>query len=266
MGVINCSPNSFYQSSIAVNKETVLGLAGQMIAEGANILDIGGEATNPFVNIEREAPSIQEEIDRVAPHIEAIKARFDILVSVDTSCPEVMRAAVSAGADMINDQRALSREGAKQTVADLKVPVCLMHMFEAIRRPKDSSKAELLAQIKQDLKRHVNECLGAGILAERIIIDPGFGGGNYGKDADENFYLLAHLAEFLEFNLPTLVGLSRKSFIGAVLQEEDFNQRLYGSLAGALLSVQQGAHILRVHDVKATADALKIMAATNAQL
>ena len=176
-----------------------------------------------------------------------------------------MAAAVEAGADMVNDQRALSREGAKQTVAKLQVPVCLMHMFASVRTPEDSTKAELLLQIKADLKRSMADCLQAGILAERLIIDPGFGGGNYGKNADENFYLLAHLAEFYELAAPILVGLSRKSFIGAAVNETDFNERLYGSLAGAMLGIQHGANILRVHDVKATADVLSVMVAMNRQ-
>ena len=252
MGVINCSPNSFHAP--VQNYDEALSQAEAMIQAGAAILDVGGEATNPFVNIECEAPSVQAEIDRVALVIDAIKERFDVLVSVDTSRPEVM---LAANADMINDQRALQLPGALEAAIKLDVPVCLMHFFDK-RVPGSTSLQVMLMQIKNDLMAFVKRCELAGIARNKLIIDPGFGQGNYGKSCDENFYLLSHLDQLVALGLPVLSGWSRKSMIGDVLGVTA-DKRLYGSITAAVISAQKGASILRVHDVAATMDAIKVL-------
>lgn len=259
MGVINMSPNSFYQPIQSV--KAAISQASHMVAAGAHILDVGGEATNPFVNVDRESPSIAEEMDRVVPVIEALSKRFDVLLSVDTSNAAVMEAAVEMGAHIVNDQRALAQEQALAMVAKLGVPVCLMHYFTTQRKPDSSSKTQLFHQIYQALGESIARARSAGIRDDRIIIDPGFGGGvNYGKSTPENFYLLTRLPEFTQWELPVLAGWSRKSMIGEVLQVVP-EQRLYGSIAAACLCMLQGASIIRVHDVAETADAIKIITA-----
>ncbi|MCB1826899.1 MAG: dihydropteroate synthase [Coxiellaceae bacterium] len=258
MGVINASPNSFYNPIDDV--DAALKQAESMVLSGASIIDVGGEATNPNVHIERDGPSIQQEMDRVTPVIEAIKKHYDVLVSVDTSQAAVMRAAVEAGADMINDQRALREENALETAAALSVPVCLMHFFNEPRKPGSSSPASLLQQIKQELSDAVLRCEQAGIPREKLIIDPGFGQGNYGKNCLENYYLLEKLDAFHTLGLPILVGWSRKSMIGDVLNAPA-EGRLYGSIAAAVIAAMKGAAVIRVHDVKATVDAVKVFQA-----
>lgn len=256
MGVINRSPNSFYAPSqdLSAAMQTV----ERMVAAGASIIDIGGEATNPNVDIKREAPSIQQEIDRVVPLVAAIKQQCDVLVSVDTSQAKVMREAVYYGADMINDQRALCDDEALQTVAELNVPVCLMHFFSEPREPNSSRLPQLLAQIKRELTASIQRCVAQGIHRDHIIIDPGFGGGNFGKNSRENYYLLAHLKEFVQLGYPVLVGWSRKSMIGDALGGVPPQQRLYGSIAAATMAAMMGASIIRVHDVKETMDAVRV--------
>ncbi len=258
MGVINSSPNSFYCPTDSIL--AALHKVDAMVAAGAAIIDVGGEATNPNVIIERDAPSIQQELDRVIPVIEAITQRFDILVSVDTSEAAIMREAVAAGAGMINDQRALVREGALQAALELAVPICLMHFFTSSRLWKRPDYERLLLQVYQELKQAINRCETAGILRSRLLIDPGFGQGNYGKSCDENYYLLAHLNRFQALGLPILVGWSRKSMIGDVLKAPP-EDRLYGSMAAAVIAAMQGASVIRVHDVKETMDAIKIFKA-----
>jgi len=259
MGVINASPNSFYNPVDTI--ESALCEAEAMVLAGASIIDVGGEATSPNVKIERDAPSIQEELDRVVPVIEAIAERFDTLISVDTSQADVMRAAVSVGAGMINDQRALRQDQALETAAALNVPICLMHFFQAPRQPGDIELDALLEQVKHELSEAVQRCELAGISRERLLIDPGFGQGNFGKNCDENYYLLANLTRFQELGLPILVGWSRKSMIGDVLNVPP-KERLYGSIAAAVISAMQGAAVIRVHDVKETVEAVKIFQAT----
>lgn len=259
MGVINVSPNSFYNPIDSV--ESTLREADAMVSAGASIIDVGGEATNPNVIIERDAPSIQQEIDRVVPVIEAIKKRYDVFVSVDTSQAKVMRAAVKSGANMINDQRALREENALETAAELAVPICLMHFFNEPRKPGSSDLESLLLQVKLDLAKAVARCELGGILRSHLLIDPGFGQGNFGKNCEENYYLLAHLGHFKALGLPILVGWSRKSMIGDVLNVPP-TERLYGSIAAAVISVMQGASVIRVHDVRETVDAVKVFNAT----
>ena len=257
MGVINMSPDSFFNPISGF--DDALCQADKMLQAGASIIDVGGEATNPTINIAAHVPSVQQQIDRVMPAIEAIHARLPVLISIDTSEPAVMQAAVQAGAAMINDQRALTVEGALQMAVSLQVPVCLMHMFNPPRQPASTTVQEMLLQIKNELHARIDVCVAAGLARELLVIDPGFGGGNYGKNRAENFYLLRHLAVFLEFELPLLVGLSRKSFLGEALGGASPEQRLHASVAAATLALQQGANIIRAHDVKATVDAMKVV-------
>ena len=255
MGVINVSPNSFYNPHLTI--DSALHAAEKMVAEGASIIDVGGDATNPGVDIATDAPSAETEIERVVPLVHAIKKHFNVVVSVDTSRAEVMREAVAQGADMINDQRALSGEGALSIIAALKTPVCIMHFFNPIRQPGSSDFATLLKTIKHELAQAVFRCEKQGISRDRIIIDPGFGQGNYGKNTQENFYLLAHLSEFVDMGLPVLTGWSRKSMIGDVLGVEP-KDRLYGSIAADTLATIKGAAIIRTHDVGAIVDAVTV--------
>jgi len=255
MGVINMSPNSFFNPTCSFSD--ALYTAEKMVASGVSIIDVGGEATSPKVHIENDAPSVQEEIDRVCFLIESISQKLDVLISVDTSKADVMREAVRCGADLINDQRALGEPGALDAAAELKVPVCLMHFFEKPREPGSTAAAELLKTVKADLLRSVQRCEVAGISRDRILIDPGFGQGNYGKNCKENYYLLSRLTEFLSMDLPILVGWSRKSMIGDVLNLSA-DQRLHGSISAATMAAMLGASVIRVHDVKETVEALTV--------
>ncbi|QTS83859.1 dihydropteroate synthase [Coxiella endosymbiont of Amblyomma nuttalli] len=255
MGIINVSPNSFYNPHSDLN--SVLHTAEKMIAEGADILDIGAEATNPFVNLDKDSPSLQKELDRLIPAVDAIKKHFNILISVDTSRPQVMLEAVKTGADMINDQRALQTKEALVTVAELKTPVCLMHFPNSIRKSGFLSCSSFLKNIKHDLKNAIERCSMAGISQDRIIIDPGFGQGNYGKNLTINFYLLNKLSELTSLNLPILAGWSRKSMVGDIINQPPTG-RLFGSIAADTLAVYQGASVIRTHDVKASREAVKI--------
>lgn len=263
MGVINMSPNSFYKP--CQNLAAGLAQAHKMVAEGAAILDIGGEATNPFVDIEAESPNVNEEIERIVPLVKKIKQEYpQVLVSVDTSSAQVMRAALDAGADIINDQRALARRGAIEVVVEYAVPVVLMHMpYE--RKPQSSTKAELLAEVVRYLKEKAETTIACGVKPEHIILDPGFGQGHYGKDTPENFYLLQHLDEIAALGYPVLSGWSRKSMIGEVTQADKDN-RLYGTIAATTLSLVKGASIIRAHDVEAAVHALAIFQAYNKEL
>ena len=256
MGIINVSPNSFYNPHLSI--DAALRTAEKMVGEGADILDIGGEATNPFIDIETDSPSVQIELDRLLPVIEAIKRRFSILISVDTSRPVVMREAIGSGADIINDQRALSLDGALITVSDLKTPICLMHFPSRTCESNPLSCSELLASIKKELEESVWRCREAGILEDRIVIDPGFGQGHYSKNLMENFYLLNHLSQFVAMGFPVLSGWSRKSMIGDVLNQPAAIDRLYGSIAADVLAAYKGASIIRTHDVQATWEGVKI--------
>jgi len=256
MGVINMSPNSFFNP--IVNGSNALAEIEKMVEAGASIIDVGGEATSPKVEIVRDAPSIQEEIDRVSPIIEAASDRFDVLISVDTSRAQVMREAVRCGADMINDQRALREPGALETVAELKVPVCLMHFFDPLRAPGSSDLKTLLMTVKNDLSQSVQRCEKAGITHDRILVDPGFGQGNYGKNCEENYYLLSRLHEFSATEFPVLVGWSRKSMIGDVVGAPP-EGRLHGSISAATIAAMLGASVIRVHDVKESMDALAVL-------
>jgi len=255
MGVINISPNSFINAHQSL--DAALQSTAKMVEQGVDIIDLGAVATNPKIKLTTEIPNEQLEMDRLIPLVEAVRKRFEVLISVDTSRAEIMRAAVAAGADMINDQRALTEKNALQTVAELKTPVCLMHFFAETRQPGSCSFAELMQMIKRELLQRVQLCEQSGITRDKIILDPGFGQGNYAKNADENFYLLAHLNELIELGFPLLSAWSRKSMIGDSLNAVP-EDRLFGSIAADTLATFMGAHILRGHDVKATADAIKI--------
>ncbi|OGO91151.1 MAG: dihydropteroate synthase [Coxiella sp. RIFCSPHIGHO2_12_FULL_42_15] len=257
MGIINVSPNSFFNPHHSI--EAALKTAEHMVAAGVDILDIGGEATNPNINIAVDAPSLQEELDRVLPVLTAIRRRFEVLISVDTSQPMLMCEAAKLGADMINDQRALSAPGALAVVAEYKLPVCLMHFFKNTRIPGSSTRAELLHHIQCELRERVVACEAAGIKKERIILDPGFGGGNYGKNATENFYLLKELSQFIDMGFPVLVGLSHKSMLGEAVGGAEPSQRLYATIAADTLAAFAGVHILRGHDVRAMKEAIAVV-------
>jgi dihydropteroate synthase len=261
MGVINVTPDSFYASSRADGVDAAVALAHSMIDAGADILDIGGEATNPKRNVTVSQVSAEEEIDRVAPVIEAIAAITDVTLSVDTSKPEVMQAAVSAGATMVNDQRALKLTGALEMAASLNVDVCIMHMFGCSRTLGEEPKSDMFAAVKAFLLGRAQACMSAGIAQEHIILDPGFGTGNYGKDTPENLYMLSHFDELVALGYRTLVGVSRKTMIGEILHYAPPEERLYGSLGLAALAVMQGASVLRVHDVNETAQMVKVLSA-----
>jgi dihydropteroate synthase len=207
---------------------------------------------------ETQSPNTQEQLDRVLPIIEKVAREFEIFISVDTSNPQVMQEAVKHGAGMINDQRGLQLPNALATAAKLDVPICLMHFFLERRQPGSSSPAALLTKIIEDFRTIIKNCLAAGIGCEQILIDPGFGQGHYCKNVSENFYLLSHLSKIIDLGQPVLVGWSRKSMVGDVLQAPP-EQRLYGSIAAATIAAMQGASVIRVHDVAETMDAIRIV-------
>lgn len=257
MGILNFTPDSFSDSGKFFSLDKALVQVEKMLNDGAYIIDIGGESTRFNAPIVSEA----EELDRVIPLIEAVRQRFDCLISVDSSKPVVFREAARAGVDMLNDIRALTEPQALETAAELALPVCLMHMQGT---PQTMQQAphydDLLDDVADFLNQRIFACLQAGIEQSHIILDPGFG---FGKTVEHNFALLKHLNAFVASGFPVLAGLSRKSMIGAVTNQP-VEKRLVGSVAGALLAAQNGAKILRVHDVEATADALKVWQAMQA--
>lgn len=257
MGVINTTPDSFFDGgSLYADSQLdfalVLSRALAMVEQGASILDVGGESTRPGA----VPVSLAQELDRVIPCIESIRAHCDVMISVDTSSPEVMRAAADAGASMINDVRALGREGAIATVAQLQLPVCLMHMQGA---PADMQVQprydDVVQEVTDFLMSRVEQCLAGGIEAQHIHLDPGFG---FGKTVTHNLQLLQGLPGLAAHGYTVLVGLSRKSMIGKMLGRE-LDQRLPASLALAVLAAERGASIIRSHDVQATVDALAMV-------
>lgn len=254
MGVLNVTPDSFSDGGRFSDLAAAVDAAASMVADGADILDVGGESTRPGA---AEVP-VEAELERVVPLIEAMGRRFPVTVSVDTSKPAVMRAAVAAGAAMINDVCALRRPGAIETAVELKVPVCLMHMQGDPRTMQLApAYADVLGEVRAFLAKRVADCLGAGIRRQHLLIDPGFG---FGKTLAHNLALLRGLAQFAELGLPVVVGLSRKSMIGQVTGRA-VDHRVHGSVALAVYAVLNGASIVRVHDVAATVDALRMIAA-----
>jgi len=252
MGILNVTPDSFSDGGDFISPAAALDQARRMAAEGADMIDVGGESTRPGA----EPVSAEQEIARVVPVIEAIARELPLPISIDTSKPEVMRAAVTAGAGLINDVYALRREGALETAAALGVPVCLMHMQGEPRTMQQAPRyGDVVAEVAAFLEARIAACEAAGIPKDRLLIDPGFG---FGKTLEHNLTLLRRLAEFGRQGLPVLAGLSRKSMIGALLDGAPVERRLHGSVAAAMLAVERGAAIVRVHDVGPTAEALRV--------
>lgn len=259
MGILNVTPDSFSDGGKFSSFELACQHADDMVAQGALIIDIGGESTRPGA----ADVSLEDELARVIPLVEYVAKHHDVWISVDTSKPEVMRQAVNAGAHLINDVRALLEHGALETAAQLNVPICLMHMQGAPRTMQTAPEyLEVVADVSEFLTKRIQACLDAGIPRQRLLIDPGFG---FGKTLAHNYELLAKLEALAQFELPILVGLSRKSMIGNLLARPA-SERLAGSLAGAMIAAQKGAHIIRVHDVPETVDMLKVLQATQAYL
>ncbi|WP_426414728.1 dihydropteroate synthase [Aestuariirhabdus sp. LZHN29] len=257
MGVLNVTPDSFSDGGCFFEPSQALQHAREMVAAGATFIDVGGESTRPGA----DPLSVDQELERVVPVVEAICAELDAVVSVDTSTPEVMGAAVAAGAGLINDVRALQRPGAMEMAASLGVPVCLMHMQgEPGTMQADPRYGDVVEDVLGFLADRIGHCEVAGIPRSRILVDPGFG---FGKSLQHNLQLLKHLHRFSSLRTPLLVGMSRKSMIGAVLGRTDPGDRLHGSLAVAVMAVMAGAQIVRVHDVKETGDALAMVDAVN---
>ncbi|MFB2725995.1 dihydropteroate synthase [Shewanella mangrovisoli] len=259
MGILNVTPDSFSDGGKFSSFELACQHADEMVAQGALIIDIGGESTRPGA----ADVTVEDELARVIPLVEYVAKHHDVWISVDTSKPEVMRQAVNAGAHLINDVRALLEPGALETAAQLNVPICLMHMQGAPRSMQTAPEyQDLVADVYEFLRERIQACIEAGIPRERLLIDPGFG---FGKTLEHNYELLAKLDRFEQFELPILIGLSRKSMIGNLLARPT-SERLAGSLAGAMIAAQKGAHIIRVHDVPETVDMLKVLQATQAYL
>ena len=255
MGILNFTPDSFSDSGRFFRLDKALFQAEKMLNEGAAIIDIGGESTRPMA----EEVSEQEELQRVVPLVEAVRQRFDCWISVDSSKALVMREAAKVGMDLINDIRALQQPNALQVAAELGLPVCIMHMQGQPRTMQANPKyTDVVQDVLAFLRNRSAECIAAGVRKENLIWDVGFG---FGKTVQHNYQLLQRLTTFCEDGYPLLVGLSRKSMIGAVL-DKPVEERLIGSAVGALIAAQNGARILRVHDVAATADALKVWQAT----
>lgn len=252
MGILNVTPDSFFDGGRYLELAAAVDRAAQMVAEGADILDVGGESTRP-----RAQPvSAEQEIARVIPVLEALRSRFAVTLAVDTSKPEVMRAALAAGATFLNDVRALRVPGALEVAAASTARICLMHLQGEPSSMQDHPDyADVVAEVKTFLAQRVAICEAAGITRDRLVIDPGFG---FGKLLTHNLQLLRHLDSLIELDLPILVGLSRKSMIGEILQAPT-EQRLQGSVALAVIAAWQGAAILRVHDVKPSVEALRVI-------
>ena len=255
MGILNFTPDSFSDSGQFFSLDKALFQVEKMLKEGATIIDIGGESTRPMAE---EVPET-EELQRVIPLVEAVQKRFDCWISVDTSKAIVMQEAAKVGMDLINDIRALREPGALEIAGQLNLPTCIMHMQGQPRTMQTNPHYDDVVQdVYQFLETRTQACLDAGIAKENIIWDMGFG---FGKTVQHNYKLLQQLAQFCKSGYPILAGLSRKSMIGAVL-DKPVTERVVGSVAGALIAAQNGATILRVHDVAETADALKVWQAT----
>ena len=259
MGVMNLTPDSFSDGGRLwfdgrPDLDRLLRRAERMHADGADILDLGGESTRPGA-----APvSVQEECDRVLPAVEAISSRLDVILSVDTSTPELISAAASAGAGLINDVRSLSRPGAMDAAAATGLPVCLMHMRgEPGTMQKEPVYRDVCGDVRDFLLERLSACVSAGIPRQNLLLDPGFG---FGKTLEHNLALFRGLPELVALGCPVLIGVSRKSMIGRILGR-DTRQRLAGGLALATLAASKGVAIVRTHDVRATRDVLAMVAA-----
>lgn len=259
MGVVNVTPDSFSDGGLHADLDSAVAHALALIAEGADIIDIGGESTRPGA----EPVTVEDELNRVIPVIEALAAATSVPISIDTSKPEVMRAAVRAGAGLINDVHALRRPGALDAAADSGAAVCLMHMLgEPGTMQQAPTYDDVCADVQRFLTDRILACQFAGIDKKRIAIDPGFG---FGKTLEHNIELLARLDSFKVLGCPILAGLSRKRMIAALTGRDAIEARVHGSVAAALIAIQRGASIVRVHDVAATRDAVAVWRAVAAQ-
>ena len=255
MGILNVTPDSFSDGGTHNTLVEAVKHANLMINAGATIIDIGGESTRPGA----ADVSVEEELARVIPTVEAIAQRFEVWISVDTSKPEVIRESARVGAHIINDIRSLTEPGALEAAAETGLPVCLMHMQGQPKTMQDAPKyADVFADVERFFVEHIVRCERAGIAKAKLLLDPGFG---FGKNLSHNYELLARLGEFHHFGLPLLVGMSRKSMVGQLLNVGP-TERLSGSLACAVIAAMQGAQIIRVHDVKETVEALRVVEAT----
>ena len=251
-GIINVTPDSFSDGGRFLDAPRAIEHGLKLAEEGADLLDVGGESTRPGA----DEISVQDEIARVVPVIEALAKQTQVPIAIDTSKPEVMRAAVGAGAGFINDVYALRRDGALDAVGDLKVPVCLMHMRgEPRTMQEDPHYDDVVSDVRRFLAERIFACEMSGIDKKRIVVDPGFG---FGKALEHNLALLRALDQFASLGVPLLVGLSRKAMIGTLTGRDKHADRAVGSATAALLAVQKGAAIVRVHDVGATRDALAV--------
>jgi dihydropteroate synthase len=257
MGILNVTPDSFSDGGLFVRPEQALRHVEQMIADGAAIIDVGGESTRPGA----EPVATAEELQRVIPVIEAIAREFDVAISVDTSSAAVMRESAAAGAHIINDVRSLRREGALAAAVASRLPVCLMHMVgEPTNMQNNPHYDDVVSDVADFLQQRADECEQAGMSKDRILIDPGFG---FAKTYEHNYQLLNQLEKITALGYPLLTGLSRKRMIAAAIGGHSSPEdRDVGSAAAALLCVLKGARIIRVHNVKATADAVSVLQAT----
>ncbi|MNO60672.1 Dihydropteroate synthase [compost metagenome] len=252
MGILNVTPDSFSDGGRFNRLDVALRHAAEMVEAGATLIDIGGESTRPGARI----VSPTEEIERVAPVVEAVARELDVVISVDTSTPAVIRESARLGAGLINDVRSLQRDGALDAAVDTGLPVCLMHMRgEPGNMQDDPRYADILVEVRDFLEERMQACVAAGIPRERIVLDPGFG---FAKTQAHNLSLFRQMEGLLQLGCPLLVGVSRKSMVGRALGRE-VGERLYGSLALAALAVAKGASIIRVHDVAETVDVVRMI-------
>lgn len=255
MGILNVTPDSFSDGGTHNRYQDALEHVAKMVQHGAAIIDIGGESTRPGA----AEVSVNEELDRVIPVVEAIAQRFDVWISVDTSKALVMAEAANAGMHIINDIRSLHEPDALDVAAKTGLPVCIMHMQGQPRTMQEAPNYEnVVREVKDYLNNEITRCVTAGIDRQQIILDPGFG---FGKNLSHNYQLLANLEQFHNFGLPLLAGMSRKSMIGQLLNVPP-QERLAGSLTCAVIAAMQGAHIIRVHDVKETVQAMQVVQMT----
>ncbi|MFO1391792.1 MAG: dihydropteroate synthase [Agitococcus sp.] len=253
MGVLNVTPDSFSDGGRFVTLDAALQQTELMINEGALIIDIGAESTRP----QAQHVSEQQELDRLLPVLEAVKKRFDVIVSIDSSSPQVITESAKLGAGLINDVRALQREGALAAAAQTNLPICLMHMQGQPQTMQLQPAYEsVVDEVKHFLLERLEACSQSGIVKERLLIDVGFG---FGKTLAHNLQLLAQLSSFKSLGCPILVGMSRKSMLGALLGDAPVEQRLFAGLSSATIAALNGAKIIRTHDVKATFDALAVV-------
>ncbi|BEO16432.1 dihydropteroate synthase [Serratia marcescens] len=255
MGILNVTPDSFSDGGRYNTLNQALVHAHALISAGATMIDIGGESTRPGA----AEVSEEEELERVVPVVEALAQRFEVFISVDTSKAGVIRESAQAGAHLINDIRSLQEPGALAAAAESGLPVCLMHMQGQPRTMQQAPHYDdLIADVQAFFEHHIRRCNEAGITNQKLLLDPGFG---FGKNLAHNYQLLARLSEFHCFGLPLLVGMSRKSMIGQLLNVPP-DQRVIGSVACAVIAAMQGAQIVRVHDVKETVEAMRVVEAT----